>query len=1035
MITMSVNRRDVSDSARLRRTLRFVGVGLGLFVLPLLTFTGCSGGSGGSGGANRFELVSTNGLENNSVWQLNRAVELTFTQPVDIATANLNSVQIYTVVGTQPALGTFFLKAGSDGKTLVFQPICPTNTALDNGGFHPGPTGGQGIRYRVSLPTAASRSNTLLQSTVGDKLTLGGTREFVTPSSPPEYFLDPKPNSPPRLTSITLGVDQIFPDPNTGGPPQQAIPLGLNTFTNPIPALVLTFDQPLFPTGGNVSSRTMQLLYEPTVGTQVTLPATVTLIENCSETGSRVMISPQGILPPGAELTLLIKRELQDLVGERNLADQVPVRFSVESTPTQQLDQFKESFDSSTFEDENAVFAEPRAEWSDTGVLAPATAFEGTNPDFDWDVGTTISIDTDFDTITNAAGTQTIPVVNGVIDVNDVFISANGRILASGSNPLTILATGSVTIQGDIFVDGTTSNGTNTLCTAFIPETGAPGQCGGGKGGDGSWETTTSTPRGGNGNGSYNDPLSGGQGGESGYGGRGRALENQHRPGGGGGGSLGTLGQAGANGHAQSFGAESAQSPPRGGNPGPSPFVDGNASNNFFGIRVNASTGEVIFGELPIPFGGQGGGAGGDGIQWTTFPNPAWNDPSPSQASCDMKGGGGGGGAGILIIKALGAINITGAELSADGGNGGGGETAPGIGNRVAGGSGAGSGGHIIIMSGTSINATGANVHARGGRGGIGQSGGQYPTTSAGAPGGDGIIQYHVPNPSVNLTPANPPGTPTPYVLVPDFGSLSTAQTKWVSTGFSDPGSGQLHDGPLYIFPGLLNTMGQVIHVGVDPLTGLVERTANNEVRHPNVYATVRVPQGNFGGGSTPNRVVIPGEIDMVPNPAILVGWDIRDQNAGSSAPFFTVTAASVVNGDTVLDVDRFDMPFIPGTVNRETLVEQFSFAAGEAIVGFYPRFYSIDTDGVENDYPQSVTVQFTFQGANRDATDPSQPDLTTLVPDPMDPTAFTGNITDLVGKEFFRVRIQFNVAANGAQVRYDSPRPTLNYFTLPFNF
>ncbi|MCB9881253.1 MAG: hypothetical protein H6834_05635 [Planctomycetes bacterium] len=994
-----------------------------LYPWALLALTACSGGSGAS--VNRFTLVSTNGLENESTWQLNRAIELTFSQPVDLSTANLNSVQIHTVVGSRPALGTFFLKAGSGSKTLVFQPNCPSNEALYDGGFDPGPVGGAGVRYRLTLPTAQSRSTTLLRSTTGDLLSLGGTREFVTPGSPTEYFLDPRPNAPPTLIDISLGAASVFPDPTTGGVPGTAIPIGLNTFTEPMDPIVLMFDQPLYPAGGNVSSRTMRLLYEPTLGQIVELPTTITLLENCTPTGSRVLLSPVGILPPGATLWLEIKRELRDIAGERNLADFVPLRFEVAAAVTTFLDEFRETFDDTTWLDDDATFPEPRAEWTDTGYLQPATAFEGTNPDFDWTVDTQITIDTNFDTITNAAGTQTIPVVNGVIDVNDVTIGPNAQIIARGTNPLTILATGSVTIRGTIYADGTNSNGVNTLCTAFIPETGAPGQAGGGKGGDGSWETTTSTPRGGAGNGPYDDPLSGGQGGESGYGGRGRLQEDMHRPRGGGGGTLGSLGTQGVDGATTSFGAETQQSPPRGGLPGPTPFIDGDATNDFFGIRVDAQTGRVTYGELVIPFGGQGGGAGGDAIQWTGFPNPAWNDPNPNQTACDMKGAGGGGGAGILIIKALGTLDIQGAELSANGGSGGGGETAPGIGNRVGGGSGGGSGGHILLMSGTNILATGANVHARGGAGGIGA---QTTGISAGGAGGLGVIQYHVPDPAQNLVPSSPPGVPAPWVLVPDFGALSTAQTKWVGTGFTQAGSGSIPVPPNYVFPG-----GQF--PGIDPATGLVQRTTSDAVLQPGVRYARRVARAAFGTSTFANRLTIEGELELLSNPAILVGWELRDENAGSSAPFFTIVAARYQDGNTVLDVDRNDLPFVVGTTQRQPLVDQFQFVSDMAIVGLHPRFYGIETDGVDDAYPSNATVRFTFQGANADPNDPTRPDLTTLVPDPNDPRVFTGDVTDLIGKEFFRVRIQFDLAADGTPLRRDTKRPRLHYFALPFEF
>ena len=110
--------------------MKALPVAFALLVPALLT---ACGGGGGGGGGDRFAFVSTNGLQNGSVWQINRPIQLTFTQPVDLSSAHLGSVQIFEQVGGVPALGTFYLLPGSADRTLVFQPLCPTNDSFDNG--------------------------------------------------------------------------------------------------------------------------------------------------------------------------------------------------------------------------------------------------------------------------------------------------------------------------------------------------------------------------------------------------------------------------------------------------------------------------------------------------------------------------------------------------------------------------------------------------------------------------------------------------------------------------------------------------------------------------------------------------------------------------------------------------------------------------------------------------------------------------------------------------------------------------------------
>lgn len=950
----------------------------------------------------RFELVSTGLLRDGSIWQLNRPIDITFNDAVDFGSLDANTIQIYSVATGFAATGTWSLKPGDEGRTIRFQPRCPTNATSTDGGFVPG-----GRAYRLVIPTSAGRSGTVLRSLAGKPLTLGGTRTFRTPTNPPEYFLDLRPNAPPALHEIALGTQRVYPDPATGGVPQYAVPIDLNRFTAPWPPLVLTFDQALSPRSGNVSADNIQIVFREGSGPEIDVPVTVTMIENCGEPGARVLVTPEGILPPATTLELVVRRELEDLGGERASQDARPLRLITEAATSHDLDVVFEDFTDTGLEDENAPFAEPRATWGPNGELLPATAFDGTNTDFDWEVNRNTTIDTNLDFITDITRSRTIVVQNGIVDVRSIRIRPGVTLSVVGPHPLILLATGSITVEGTIVVTGPPADGVRTLCSAYIPESGAQAVCGGGDGGDASWETTTSTPRGGHGNGAFNVPDIGGQGGESGYGDRNGAMSLGHRPAGGGGGSFGTRGTAGIDGGPTALGAVTNQAPPRGGRPGEPPFGDPDPGNDFFGLAYDPATGVVTRGELREPTGGQGGGAGGDAVQWTSFPNPNWNDPNTVGDTCDIKGGNAGAGGGVFVLKALGPVIISG-RVESNGGAGGRSE------RFLGGGGGGGSGGHIILMSGTRMDLTGATLVARGGPGGVGEEGSPFPARNAGGPGGDGVIQVHVPDPSRDLVPAQPQGTPTPWVLTPDYGALSRAQSRWIRTGFTDPGSASYPDPPLYLFPGTR-------YAGIDPVTGDVQRDGRDQVIHPGSAFTARVPRTAVASHTI---TIAKTELPDISNWQALRRWELVDA-AAPQEHAYTVLTVHAAQDDVRLDMDPLD----------GDLASTLQFMEDTAIVEFHPRFYEIRTDGRESAFPPSVAIRFEFQGADPDPNDAMHPDLSTVVPDPRNLQTFTGDVQAIDGKSFVRFRVTFDLDANGQGLRRNSPRPSLRFLALPFHF
>ena len=769
---------------------------------------GCSGGGGGSHqGTTSFQVAGLS-VQDGSVLEINRAIVLNFTEPVDFSTVSANTIHIRSLSGV-PATGTFILR---DPRTVVFQPSCPTRDDLSDAGLLP-----NGVSYVLRVAGIDTSSNTL-RSLDGVPLGLQQVRTFRTPASTQVAvaFQDPKPGPPAAVLRGQGTLDSEATHMELGGDPdvrvyfeldasQQLVlsdpgfeaPLNLYSDTSTRVAVVVVFDQPVSPSASNISESRLRLEFRDPSGDWHPIRTRVELAANCSETGARVRLEPIGVLPPASALRAVVRPGFQDLVGESVL--QLQDGFAQASTRTVSFtsldpadllaDALDESFDSSagsphSFEDEASVFDLPHADW-DGGRLSAAFSFQGSggpSGDFDWIVrsGESFFFDTTSTSIVggpNGIPTTIVTALNGVVDVRNLTIQTGGVIRVQGPNPMRINATGDVRIEGELDLSGFGARDVLTLNSGNLTERGGAGAAGGGRGGDGNTNTTGSTTRGGRGDGPFREIGLGGDGGEMGISSApGLNGKDLRRPGGGAGGRfagdwIGTLTPAnlsviaghGTDGHPQSRGAESGVTPAKGGAPGPGPFLDVTNENDFLGVRPRISGGELVGlvrGELPGLWAGYGGGAGGNASM--LYPNPNWTINS------DEKGGGGGGSAGGLHIKALGRIVFTGAGLiRAGGGTGGAGEHT--FLDHIGGTGGGGSGGHVVLESATLVDFTG-------GGSAVGQpsldhvqAGGPPRKTgrldyvdeccraySNGGAGGAGVIQLHVPD-SIS-PPSDDPG-------------------------------------------------------------------------------------------------------------------------------------------------------------------------------------------------------------------------------------------------------------------------------------
>ncbi|MEE8468432.1 MAG: hypothetical protein V3T22_08255, partial [Planctomycetota bacterium] len=636
-----------------------------LVLLALLPTLACSGGSSTGNSSSGFKITDIS-VKSGQEWKINRPIDITFNRDVEFATVSLNTIRVSDEQGNS-ATGFFSRPPGANGepnpRRVRFQPTCPTREDNSDAGLRPFTT------YQLTVLGSIVGGPTV-SSTAGDGLDEGKLVTFHTPNSNDalELFLDTVPGPPAvRLRGVGgVGLDELAAthlevggvavyfalDPTTQ---QGRLPAGflvpLNHYSIPENqvSVSLHFNQAVLATEANISADFLGLEYFDGSDWQA-VPTQVQLIDNCTETGAEVRLTPGGILPQESPLRVKVRSGFSDLSGDLSGTDSTgfAVMVTVQADGANPLfpgvqnpeaDGVLETFALAgdglgSLEDSQVAFEVPQADWG-SGRLEASFAFGGTGGPagtFDWHIppGVEFLLDTVADTIVGGDGgvpETSQAVINGLVDIRDLFIPASSRLIILGPNTCTILASGNVLILGDILVRGSNSTGVNGLNTTNLPESGAVGQGGGGDGGAGSFLTSQSTPRGGSGEGAFGLANGGGEGGETSYSPAGIALR---RGAGGGGGLLGPdvyydhdgdpgnvlvrcqtlVGmdvEAGAMGGSGGLGAESQATRAAGGEVGRSPFTDSADDNNFLGTLL-LSSGELIVGELDRLWAGGGGG-------------------------------------------------------------------------------------------------------------------------------------------------------------------------------------------------------------------------------------------------------------------------------------------------------------------------------------------------------------------------------------------------------------------------------------------
>jgi len=496
---------------------------------------------------------------------------------------------------------------------------------------------------------------------------------------------------------------------------------------------------------------------------------------------------------------------------------------------------------------------------------------------------------------------------------------------------------------------------------------------------------------------------------------------------------------------------------------------DGNTGNDFWGSRLN-DDGTVTRGELLAPWAGSGGGASGDSqtmsrsVSGQTMPLPEVFParPFPPGSGWYRKGAPGGGGGGQLQVMAIGPIIIGGdAAILANGGVGHGGESTIYTYGQVSG-SGGGSGGHIIIHSATAIDlsqvylgiANNPNdllnlnpetvVEAQGGRrgwagswnsrigtGNIYDGNGDLQFSRGGA-GGNGIIQFHVPDPENDyfwptlarngITAYIKPGaggfltsrlevildmftSPKPVALLPMFSPTSQFQSKWIDTGMAFRHLEGVGDYPVW-------SDADFSFKGVNTVDGRID-TAGSKVTALPVILTAPAADGVFAAASLtiPSAASVwSGQEDFLRHPAALKGYSVLPDSAGASE-LIIVDAEYDRSLDTLIITTDID----EGAMN----------ALAGASWSIRPRFFTVRTTGERDGMPSSSEIIIEFQGSDDPEGGAILPSLTT----------WTSDMSVLDGVRFVRYRTTFNIDANGAGVSPSNPRPELEYIKIPFKW
>jgi hypothetical protein len=252
--------------------------------------------------------------------------------------------------------------------------------------------------------------------------------------------------------------------------------------------------------------------------------------------------------------------------------------------------------------------------------------------------------------------------------------------------------------------------------------------------------------------------------------------------------------------------------------------------------------------------------------------------------------------------------------------------------------------------------------------------------------------------------------------LLPAFGQISRAQSKWIPLGAMRiaPGS-SMPEAVEYLFS------------GIDPVTGFVNTTAELVDELPPILSDPLAMSGTFPFVDADGVTLVFDVTDLSGpndlyrrNPALMELFEVQIDNGAISRFEVAHAETDEVAGELRLTVTPLDDGTEPG-----------DFAVGN-IVTVVPRFFAVTTAGIKNFLPDSATIKISFQAA---------PLAPAGGPNEAMATMPTSDISDLTNSmmntdfQFLRFIVEFDIAADMSPLSFATPLPSLEFLRIPFRF
>lgn len=408
----------------------------------------------------------------------------------------------------QPIGGLAFGTYAVSGNKVLFTPrlpVAPITTSFGTTTDVAGNVSLPGLlpdtTYAISVTIDAPNSVKNLKNI---SKTVGLPVKFKTIASAPLFY-----NASPD--PVEAKKDKLTPAAGATGihPNVFHDPAGLFTAIDASkhPPFKIVFDAPVNSAADNIAAERIRLraiLTPDGAAEDIVIGGTPLLVKNKVKR-AEVLLYPSGILPLGHTIALEVSNTFESLGGVQidstapdDFQRLAEYRVALDPQPGTAVDDYLyEDFDTTSRQDTSiAAAGEQLASWdaADSNVLKASFGFGG-----DGSLGrflppttqpVTIYLDTNYQAFPLFSGSTPdvepgTAVVGGVFNFTDFHLPSLATIVARGSNPLIITATGNVVIEGEIDLNGSFGTGDDTFDSAITPMPGGSPGPGGGKGGDG----------------------------------------------------------------------------------------------------------------------------------------------------------------------------------------------------------------------------------------------------------------------------------------------------------------------------------------------------------------------------------------------------------------------------------------------------------------------------------------------------------------------------------------------------------------------